>query len=67
MVYVNNSDDEEDSLVSNVISNAFCDNPEYKEYCETDKDNEYFGKWKDNKELSDITGVEKLIRSGVVL
>jgi len=66
-VYINASDNEEGCVVSNVISNAFCEDPTYKKYCETDEDRLYFGKWKNNEWLSDISKADKLIRSGFIL
>ena len=66
-VFVNVSDCKESEKVSLVISEAFCDNPEYKKDCETEIQKKYFGLWKNDKELTDIKSAEKLIHSGFML
>ena len=66
-VYVNATDNELAIEVANTIGNAFCDQPEYLKFCQTDKDREYFGKWKNDLTISDIKDADKLIRSGYYL
>ena len=61
-VFVNVSDCKESEKVSLVISEAFCDNPEYKKYCETEIQKKYFGLWKNDKELTDIKSAEKTLK-----
>lgn len=66
-VIVNINDDDESAAVCRVIENAFCDNQEYSKYCETDKEVEYFGKWKNLGAIEDIEDVSKLITCGFYL
>jgi len=66
-VYVNVSDDEEGVEAVLVVGNAFSTKPEYIEYCDNDKQREYFGKWTSDLDLTDITEVEKLICCGYIL
>lgn len=55
--------------INNAISNALCDKPEYLEYCDSDLDKEYFGCWSGGREesISDLCGVDKMIRCGIYL
>ena len=67
-VIVNVTDWADEGVIpSNVMSNAFSDNPSDVKHCETDKEKEYFGKWKNTPGISDISGVTKLIHTGIVM
>jgi hypothetical protein len=66
--YINVNDDggvEEEAV--GVIGNAFSTNPKSFEYCSTDKEREYFGKWKSDLTLTDISEADKMICCGFVL
>lgn len=66
-VVENVNDDETTGAVVNVINNAFSDNPDHLKYAETDKEREYFGKWKSDESNTDLTGVDRLIVTGFYL
>ena len=59
--------DEKESNAISTISNAFATNPQDYKYCETDIDKEYFGKWKNNPKLTDISDVDRFIFCGFML
>lgn len=67
--YVTNVDDyDEDKVHVNTVMNwAFSTNDDYLEYCDTEMERKYFGKWKDDSELVDISDVDKLIWTGFYL
>lgn len=50
-----------------VIQNALSDNPEYVKYCETDKQREYYGKWKASDNIEDISDIDRMIRTGAYI
>ena len=65
--YVNSDEEEIKTEIVLVIDNALASNPEHIEYCDTDKQREYFGKWTSDLDNTDLTGVDKLIHCGFIL
>jgi len=66
-VYINDSLDDEGIDVALVISNAFAENRKHIEYCQTDKQRQYFGKWKSDLSITDLSNVDKMICCGFLL
>ena len=68
-INVGDFDDPQMEEANLVISNALDSEQDHKQYCTSDKQREYFGKWKrlDPKKDTDIAGVEKLIHCGFYL
>jgi hypothetical protein len=57
--------DEEATLAVNCISTAFTDKEEYRQYCDTPEDLQWFGKFVDKLiTTQDLTGVSKIISCG---
>lgn len=65
--YINNSDNELACDVIDVIQNALCEDPDYIRYCDTPKQLEYFGKWKNDTGNIDLSDVDKLICTGFIM
>ena len=62
--------DEVKSEVGNTISAALSDSPDNIEFCESEKEKEYFGKWVDfvvEDHLSELTDVKHILRCGFYL
>ena len=62
--------DDEDPIAyeaNMVMKNALSNNPEYIKYCDTDKQREYYGKWKPSDNIEDISDVDRMIKTGIYL
>lgn len=61
-----NENKENDKIVM-IIDMAFCADPKNKEYCQNEKQFEYFGKWNNVPDIEDIEDVDKLLWCGFYL
>ena len=53
--------------VALVIGQAFATDPDHLKYCETDKQREYFRTWTNNTDNTDLTDVDRLICTALML
>jgi len=65
--YITNISDWDENKVEivGVVNNALCKNADYIQYCENEKEREYFMKWEQEKTIpTDLTNVDKLLVFG---